>query len=39
MLHSENNHHDVVMMHGSVDYCVRRACCRTVHIRTHVHIL
>ena len=29
VLHSEQTHYDVVMMHGSVEYCVRSACCRS----------
>ena len=40
VLHSEHTqtHYDVVMMHGSVEYCVRSACCGSC-AHTRVHIL
>ena len=37
MLHSK---HKLIMMHGSVEYCMRRACCRScAHMRVRILLL
>ena len=45
MLHSKHTHYDVVMMHGSVEYCVRSACwelgtyARAYTVASYTHVL